>query len=175
MYHYRYNEADNMTQLRTLTYHLLLEEPQTGYSLAKNIEERTGWKPSWGSIYPTLEKLEEQGHVKAKETGRSTTYTLTKKGITAAKKHQEDHSEAITKIIEQLHVLNEVSDDDLSHAIEALNHLKESGEDPYLPIKKHAQNMQEQLHTLWKNGKISTHAKHINHVLQEATKELRKL
>ena len=161
-----------MTQLLTLTYHLLLEEPQTGYSLAKNIEERTGWKPSWGSIYPALEKLEEQGHVTAKETGRSTTYSLTKNGRQAAKKHLEDHSDAINKIIEQLHILNEVCDEDFSNTIQALGHMQEHGEDPFLPIKQESKKLEQQIYRLWKEGKLATHTKQINAAIKNATEEL---
>src|SRR5689334_14343021 len=48
---------------------LLAEEPLNGYQLMQAIEERSGgaWRPSPGSVYPTLQQLEDEGLVKAVE------------------------------------------------------------------------------------------------------------
>ena len=44
---------------------LLAEQPRHGYDLMRGIEERSGgvWSPSPGSIYPTLQALEDEGLV----------------------------------------------------------------------------------------------------------------
>ena len=44
---------------------LLAEQPRHGYDLMRAIEERSGgtWSPSPGSIYPTLQALEDEGLV----------------------------------------------------------------------------------------------------------------
>ena len=44
---------------------LLAEEPRHGYDLMRAIEERTGgaWSPSPGSVYPSLQALEDEGLV----------------------------------------------------------------------------------------------------------------
>lgn len=41
---------------------LLNEKPMHGYEMIKEIEERSGgyWRPSAGSIYPTLQLLEDE-------------------------------------------------------------------------------------------------------------------
>ena len=50
---------------------LLAEEPMHGYQIITELTERSGgvWRPSPGSVYPTLSALEDQGLVTA-DTGR---------------------------------------------------------------------------------------------------------
>src|SRR3954454_20389420 len=49
--------------------HLLQERPMHGYELITELEQPTGgrWKPSPGSIYPTLSALEDEGLVTGTE------------------------------------------------------------------------------------------------------------
>jgi DNA-binding PadR family transcriptional regulator len=53
---------------------LLAEEPMHGYQVIQELERRTDgrWRPSPGSVYPTLQQLQDEGLVKATEieTGR---------------------------------------------------------------------------------------------------------
>ena len=53
---------------------------------ATRIEERTGgdWKPSAGSVYPTLQLLADEGLVVAEETDGRKVYSLTDTGRAAA-------------------------------------------------------------------------------------------
>jgi DNA-binding PadR family transcriptional regulator len=46
---------------------LLAEEPLNGYQLMQAIEGRSGgrWRPSPGSVYPTLAQLEDEGLIRA--------------------------------------------------------------------------------------------------------------
>jgi DNA-binding PadR family transcriptional regulator len=61
---------------------LLHEEPMHGYQIIREIGIRTGgrWKPSAGSVYPTLQLLADEGLVKAKTTADRKTYSLTEDG-----------------------------------------------------------------------------------------------
>ncbi len=65
---------------------LLAEEPMHGYQVIQVITERSGgnWRPSPGSVYPTLQQLEDEGLIEAapSETGRRA-YTLTEAGMAA--------------------------------------------------------------------------------------------
>ena len=49
---------------------LLGERPMHGYEMIQELEERTGgvWRPSAGSIYPTLQLLEDEGLIKGEES-----------------------------------------------------------------------------------------------------------
>ena len=61
---------------------LLTERPMHGYELIQQIEERSGgvWRPSPGSIYPTLQLLADEGLVSGDETGGRRLFTLTVSG-----------------------------------------------------------------------------------------------
>ncbi|MFC9919635.1 PadR family transcriptional regulator [Agromyces binzhouensis] len=61
---------------------LLAEKPMHGYQIINEIAERSGgaWKPSAGSVYPTLQLLADEGLITAEEEGGRKTYTLTDAG-----------------------------------------------------------------------------------------------
>lgn len=61
---------------------LLAEGPQNGYAVIKTIVERTGgaWKPSPGSVYPTLQQLVDEDLVVSTGDGRKTLFELTDAG-----------------------------------------------------------------------------------------------
>ncbi|WIB15364.1 MULTISPECIES: PadR family transcriptional regulator [unclassified Curtobacterium] len=61
---------------------LLGEGPQNGYAVIKTIAERTGgaWKPSPGSVYPTLQQLVDEELVVSTGDGRKTLFELTDAG-----------------------------------------------------------------------------------------------
>ena len=61
---------------------LLAEKPMHGYQLIHEIEERSGgsWKPSPGSVYPTLQLLADEGLISAEESNGRKTYSLTPEG-----------------------------------------------------------------------------------------------
>lgn len=61
---------------------LLAERPMHGYEMIKEIEERTGgaWTPSPGSIYPTLQMLEDEGSIQGEESEGKRRFSLTDSG-----------------------------------------------------------------------------------------------
>lgn len=65
---------------------LLAEEPMHGYQIIREIEERSGgaWKPSAGSVYPTLQQIADEGLVRVEESNARKTYALTPEGETEA-------------------------------------------------------------------------------------------
>lgn len=68
--------------VRSAILHLLAEEPMHGYQIMSELSERTEgmWKPSPGSVYPTLNQLEDEGLVRAKEREAKKVYDLTDEG-----------------------------------------------------------------------------------------------
>ena len=72
--------------VRTAILALLAEEPMHGYQIIGQLGERSGgmWRPSAGSVYPTLQQLEDEGLVKGEEQDGRTVYSLTDSGKTAA-------------------------------------------------------------------------------------------
>jgi DNA-binding PadR family transcriptional regulator len=60
----------------------LASEPMHGYQIMQRLEERSGgaWRPSPGSVYPTLQLLEDQGLVKGEESEGRRVFALTEAG-----------------------------------------------------------------------------------------------
>ncbi len=69
-------------EVRTAVLALLAEKPMHGYQIIREIEERSGgsWKPSAGSVYPTLQLLADEGFISAEESNGRKIYTLTEAG-----------------------------------------------------------------------------------------------
>jgi DNA-binding PadR family transcriptional regulator len=61
---------------------LLAEEPRNGYQLIQAIEERSEglWRPSPGSVYPTLSQLEDEGLIHSAETEEGRRFEITEAG-----------------------------------------------------------------------------------------------
>jgi len=65
---------------------ILREKPMHGYEIIRTLETRSHgmWRPSPGSIYPTLQLLEEQGNVRCQEVDGKKVYSLTDEGTAQA-------------------------------------------------------------------------------------------
>jgi DNA-binding PadR family transcriptional regulator len=61
---------------------LLAEQPMHGYQVITELAERSrgAWRPSPGSVYPTLQQLEDEGLVTVAESGGRRVFTLTEAG-----------------------------------------------------------------------------------------------
>lgn len=75
--------------VRTAILVLLADRPMHGYEMIQQIAERSNgiWKPSPGSVYPTLQLLADEGLIAASETaGSKKLFELTEEGRAAAGK-----------------------------------------------------------------------------------------
>jgi DNA-binding PadR family transcriptional regulator len=70
---------------------LLDDRSMHGYEMIQELEERTGgrWRPSAGSIYPTLQLLEDEGLVNAEEVDGKRVFSLTDSGREAVPERTE--------------------------------------------------------------------------------------
>jgi len=72
---------------------LLSEGPKNGYQMIQDIEERSRgvWRPSPGSVYPSLQQLEDEALIRA-EAGedRRRMYTLTEEGQAYVTEHADE-------------------------------------------------------------------------------------
>jgi DNA-binding PadR family transcriptional regulator len=122
---------------------LLQERPMHGYEMISELENRTGgvWRPSPGSIYPTLQLLEDEGLIEVTAEGGRKSYTLTDAGRTAAEAETEkapwteftedqvneaqDFRQAAHGILQALHQVGAAgSDEQRARALEVLNDTK---------------------------------------------------
>jgi len=73
-------------EIRPLILAALATRPMHGYEVIQELEEQSGgrWRPSAGSVYPTLQQLADEGLVTSEEVDGRRTYTLTTDGRAAA-------------------------------------------------------------------------------------------
>jgi DNA-binding PadR family transcriptional regulator len=73
-------------EIRPLILSALQTRPMHGYEVIQELESRSGgrWRPSAGSVYPTLQQLTDEGLVSSDEVEGRRTYTLTEAGRSAA-------------------------------------------------------------------------------------------
>src|SRR5918996_792947 len=70
---------------------LLAERPMHGYEMIQELEARTGgvWRPSPGSVYPTLQLLEDESLVSSEVVEGRKRFALTETGRAEAERHAE--------------------------------------------------------------------------------------
>ena len=79
---------------------LLKEKPRHGYEIIKALEERMGggYTPSPGTVYPTLQLLEDQGFVRAVDSEGKRVYHITPEG----EAFLEEHRDVVDDILERV-------------------------------------------------------------------------
>ena len=76
--------------MKFLLLEMLKEGPRHGYELISDLENRfRGYRPSPGSVYPTLQMLEEGGFVAGREVDGKRVYMITEAGLALLKEHGE--------------------------------------------------------------------------------------
>jgi DNA-binding PadR family transcriptional regulator len=78
--------------IRAAVLALVAEQPRHGYEIIQEIGERTGgvWRPSPGSVYPTLSQLEDEGLVRVEQTEGRRVVHLTEEGTRYVEEHREE-------------------------------------------------------------------------------------
>ena len=88
--------------VRSAVLDVLSREPMNGYQVIQEIAERTGgvWKPSPGSVYPTVQQLEDEGLVEGVASERRRLLQLTAEGRRYVEEHPEEMA-ATWRVFEQ--------------------------------------------------------------------------
>jgi DNA-binding PadR family transcriptional regulator len=71
---------------------LLSEQPRSGYQIMQELQERSRgqWTPPASQVYPTLQQLQDEGLVRAEESGTARVYQLTDAGRSYVKEHRAE-------------------------------------------------------------------------------------
>ncbi len=79
---------------------LLKDKPRHGYEVMKALEERTRgcYKPSPGTVYPTLQWLEDEGLVQCEERDGKKIYSITDEGLAFL----DDNKSTVEEIFERV-------------------------------------------------------------------------
>ena len=96
----RHSRLFEKGDLKYVILDLLKDKPSHGYEIIRALEERFHgfYAPSAGSVYPTLQLLEDMGYVTAAEQDGKKVYTITKEG----KDFLKERGETIDKIKEHM-------------------------------------------------------------------------
>lgn len=75
--------------LKYIILEMLSERPMHGYEVMRRLAEDSGgyYTPSPGSVYPTLQMLEDQGYVVSKQVDGKRVYSITEEGKAFRSKH----------------------------------------------------------------------------------------
>jgi DNA-binding PadR family transcriptional regulator len=78
-------------EMKFVILRLLKERPRHGYDIIKALEEKMWgcYTPSAGSVYPTLQLLEDQGYVRVVEADGKKVYHITPDGERFLAEHQD--------------------------------------------------------------------------------------
>ena len=79
---------------------LIKEQPRHGYELIKVLEERYGgfYRPSPGTVYPTLQLLEDEGNLTSETVGKRT-YKITAAGEALLEEQKQNVGDEARRII----------------------------------------------------------------------------
>lgn len=83
---------------------LLKEKPRHGYDIIKAMEKDLGgwYTPSPGTIYPTLQLLEDEGYVQVAESGGKKVYHITPEGEAFLEEHRDVVDDILDRVREAI-------------------------------------------------------------------------
>lgn len=157
--------------LRLIVMKTLANRKLSGYDLIKEIEKATGtWKPSFGSIYPLLEKLLKEKLVEVEVQGRKKLYFLTNEG----KKHfriiNKNQGIIVDKMIATWNAFRKITDKkEIGFMLEIFNSLKK-GQLPFKELNPELNEFRATVFDIYTTGKDRRKVKSI---LKQAIKNLR--
>jgi DNA-binding PadR family transcriptional regulator len=96
----RRNQMFESGEVKFVILRLIKEKPRHGYEVIKALEEKMGgcYTPSAGTVYPTLQLLEDQGYIKAVDTEGKKVYHITPEG----EKFLEENRDVLDDIIQRV-------------------------------------------------------------------------
>ncbi|MFH1591012.1 MAG: PadR family transcriptional regulator [archaeon] len=162
-------------QLKHVMLRCLGEGPQSGYGLAKRIEEQSGsWKPSFGSIYPHLKTMHNDGLLKTKKSGRKIIYSLTPHGKEELKAQGLTDKDLVEELMGRCKMLFPGLEELTPGTIDLLDK-SSRGENPLKDVQEETVAIKKVFMDLYAKGLISKKKKEINAVLNRAVRDLKKL
>src|SRR3989344_373851 len=157
--------------LRLIVMKTLHNKKLSGYGLIKQIERDTGtWKPSFGSIYPLLEKLLKEKLVEVEAQGRKKLYFLTKEGRKHLAIIDKSKNSLVDKLIATWSAFGKITDRrEMNFMLEIFNSLKK-GQLPFKELNPELNEFRATIFELYSTGKDR---KKIKAVLRGTIKRLK--
>jgi DNA-binding PadR family transcriptional regulator len=87
-------------EMKFVILRLLHEKPRHGYEVIRALEEKFAghYTPSAGTVYPTLQLLEDEGYVRVVETEGKKVYHVTPEG----EKYLDEHRDLLDEILDRV-------------------------------------------------------------------------
>lgn len=78
--------------IRAAVLALVAEQPRHGYEIIQEVAQRTGgaWRPSPGSVYPSLSQLQDEGLVRVEQADGRRVVHLTEEGARYVEEHRTE-------------------------------------------------------------------------------------
>jgi len=133
---------------------VLRDKPMHGYEVMKALEEETSgcYKPSPGTVYPTLQMLEDESLVKSSDVEGKKVYTITDAGIAFL----EENKGTVDDIFERIgDTINQFVGEPMIELNQAVGRL-----------------VGRAYRAAWKHGNDEARRKRVSEILERAAKEL---
>lgn len=159
--------------LRLIVMKTLANRKLSGYDLIKQIEKDTGtWKPSFGSIYPLLEKLLKEKLVEVEIQGRKKLYYLTKEGKKQLGIIDKSKNKLVDNLIAAWNAFGKITDRrEMNFMLEVFNSLKK-GQLPFKELNPELNEFRATMFEIYSTGKDRGK---IKSVLKETVRRLKAL
>ncbi|MFE1627296.1 PadR family transcriptional regulator [Brevibacillus reuszeri] len=119
---------------------LLATEPMHGYQMMKGLEEKTGglYSPSPGSIYPTLQMLEDRELVSSEVVSGKKTYSITEAGLVFLQERQAEEKHEVTQkqMPADLSASNLELQQELNELVETMKELQKKAENDPVQLSR---------------------------------------
>lgn len=160
--------------LKSLILKLLQQKPMSGSQIIEELNEMMGWKPSCGSIYPMLNKIEQDNLATSQLIKGKKIYSLTKNAESYIKQEDKEKKELIQTMEKSYRLLESLYEIDTSFDRDMLKNIK-SGNLPFQEIIEESQIIKDELARLQKTGKFKKNVNQIKKILTKTGNELKKL
>ncbi len=159
--------------LRLIVMKTLSGKNLSGYGLIKQIEKDTGtWKPSFGSIYPLLEKLLREKLVEVEVSGRRKLYYLTNDGRKQLKIIDKSKNSLVDNMIGAWNAFGKITDRrEMGFMLEILGSIRK-GQIPFKELNPELNEFRATIFEAYSKGKDK---KKIKLVLKGTIKKLKSI
>lgn len=151
-------------EIKFVILRLLKEKPRHGYEVMKALEERMGgvYTPSAGTVYPTLQLLEDEGYVRVVESEGKKVYHVTPEGERYLEEHRDTLDDIIDRVKDTIHHFTGGHVGEVQEAFAKLaattfkNAFRRGGDDPSLKrVAEILRKAAEEIDQVWRPGPSS--------------------
>ncbi len=159
--------------LRLVAMKTLSNKRLSGYELIKQIEKDTsGWKPSYGSIYPLLEKLLKENLVNYQIEGRRKIYYLTSEGRKQLPSIDKSHSKILGRMMAASKAFGRITDKKEIALMNEVYGKIRKGQVPFKELSHELSDLNVSLFDAYSNGKDK---KKIKEILKTTIRRLKQI